>query len=226
MEGLRDPPMTIIFFETAMKTEEKSEAEHLDKVKQALREVAQHHGMTDAHLNPYEGLGLELHDGQEICLEYVADRHKLFIYTPLMELVRDTVKRQAMLEVALQMNCLESGAASSALHQARPFSPHGGGRIQSWDALWDLLDQGPPFPAKMFDGMLTFLSREGKDWIVARKRWEQQGRREGQAPRRPDAGYFTKLAAPESESSQRGCCSTPCWTTSGGRLKRGRGSGR
>lgn len=96
-----------------MKTEEQSEAEHLDKVRQALREVAQRHGMADAHLNPHEGLGLELHDGQEICLEYAADRHKLFIYTPLTALVPDTLKRQAMLEAALQMNCLESGAAGA-----------------------------------------------------------------------------------------------------------------
>ena len=85
----------------------------LEQVKRALRTVAQRHNMSDAQLDAQGGLELELCDGRTLCLEYLDARGKLFLHTPLTPLPADTLKRQAMLEQALRMNCLETAAEGS-----------------------------------------------------------------------------------------------------------------
>lgn len=80
-----------------------------------LDALAQRYGIAGLRLNDAGMAALRLGDETELTFEFVAARDKLFVYAPLRDVPASPARRAAVLACALQLNCMESGAADAVI---------------------------------------------------------------------------------------------------------------
>ena len=89
--------------------------DHITSLNDLLAELAWRYDIQGLRLSQEGTAGLELKDGARLHFEYVPATHRLFICSILMTLPAEEAERLALLNLALEMNCLEQGTLCGIL---------------------------------------------------------------------------------------------------------------
>lgn len=84
-------------------------------VNHVLSELGRRNSIAGLRLSAESTIGLCLKDGVEVDFEYDSQRNRLYLYTAILPLPKDTAARLKLCEAMLELNCLEKGIPCGSL---------------------------------------------------------------------------------------------------------------